>query len=232
MKSIIVTGAAGNLGQAVVKRFAKDGHKVYAALGLGENSRLFSESPLAAHIHTQFLNLTDETVSEGYVKNIIAQDPGVETAICIVGGWQPGSISETTGYELDKMIKLNFTTAYNIVRPLLEYFERRGRGQFVFIGARPAINPAEAKSQFAYALSKSMLFRLAEIINDQGKFKDIRASVIVPSLLDTPQNRMAFPGASVEEWVSPDMAADTIAFLLSETGENLRETVVKLYNHA
>ncbi len=232
MKSIIVTGAAGNLGQAVVKRFANDGHKVYAALGLGEDSRLFSQSPLAAHIHTQFLNLTDETVSEGYVKNIIALDPDVETAICIVGGWQPGTILETTGYELDKMIKLNFSTAFNIVRPLLEYFERRGRGQFVFIGARPAINPAEAKSQVGYALAKSMVLRLAEIINDQGKFKDIRASVIIPSLLDTPQNRTAFPDTPADEWVTPEVAADTIAFLLGETGDNIRETVVKLYNYA
>ncbi len=232
MKSIIVTGAAGNLGQSLVKRFAQDGHKVYAALGLGENSRLFSGSPLAAHIHTQFLNLADETVSEGYVKNIIALDPEVETAICVVGGWQPGTISETTGYEIDKMIKLNFSTAFNIVRPLLEYFERRGKGQFVFIGARPAINAAEAKSQVAYALSKSMVLRLAEIINDQGKFKDIRASVVIPSLLDTPQNRAAFPDTPSEEWVTPEVAADTIAFLLGDTGENLRETVVKLYNQA
>lgn len=232
MKSIIVTGAAGNLGQAVVKRFTQDGHKVYAALGLGENSRIFSHGPLAEKINTQFLNLADETVSEAYVKNIIALDPEVETAICIVGGWQPGTISETTGYELDKMIKLNFSTAFNIVRPLLEYFERKGRGQFVFIGARPAINPAEAKSQVAYAISKSMILRLAEIINDQGKFKDIRASVIIPSLLDTPQNRSAFPDTHAEEWVTPDVAADTIAFLLGDVGENLRETVVKLYNQA
>lgn len=232
MKSIIVTGAAGNLGQAVVKRFSQDGHKVYAALGLGENSRVFSEGPYADKINTQFLNLTDETVSEAYVKNIISIDPAVETAICIVGGWQPGNISETTGYELDKMIKLNFSTAFNIVRPLMEYFERMRRGQFVFIGARPAINPAEAKSQVAYAISKSMVLRLAEIINDQGKIKDIRASVIIPSMLDTPQNRAAFPDTHAGEWVTPEVAADTIAFLLGDTGENLRETVVKLYNQS
>lgn len=47
MKSIIVTGASGNMGQAVVERFAKDGQKVYAVLGLGENSKLFSESAMA-----------------------------------------------------------------------------------------------------------------------------------------------------------------------------------------
>jgi NAD(P)-dependent dehydrogenase (short-subunit alcohol dehydrogenase family) len=232
MKSIIVTGAAGNMGKAVVNRLSQDGHVIYAALGLGEDSRLFSENTHSDQIHTQFLNLVDETVSEGYVKGILTRDPDVDTAICIVGGWQPGTIAETTGYELDKMIKLNFSTAYNIVRPLLEYFERRGAGQFVFIGARPAVNPSEAKNQVAYALSKSLLFRLAEIINDLGKFKDIRASVVIPSLLDTPQNRSAFPDAEAEEWVTPESAADTIAFLLSETGQNFRETVVKLYNHA
>ena len=84
----------------------------------------------------------------------------------------------------------------------------------------------------AYALGKSHLFRLAEIINDQGKFKNIRASVVIPSLLDTPQNRAAMPDAPANEWVTPEVAAETISFLLGDTGENLRETVIKLYNQA
>lgn len=232
MKSIIVTGAAGNLGQAVVKRFAQDGQKVYAVLGLGENSRVFGESTLAQNIDTQFLNLTDETVSEGYVKGIVAKDPSLDAAVCIVGGWQPGTMQETTGYEIDKMLKLNFSTTYNIAKPLMEIFERRGGGQFVFIGARPAINPAEAKNQVAYALSKSLVLRLAEIINDQGKFKNIRASVIIPSILDTPQNRASMPDADMSDWVTPESAAETIAFILSDTGSAMRETVIKLYNQA
>lgn len=232
MKSIIVTGAAGNMGRAVVRRFIRDGYTVYAALGLGENSQAFHEHVNSDKVHTQFLNLTDETVTEGYVKSIIAQDPDVDTAVCIVGGWQPGAMAETTAYELDKMIKLNFYTAFNIARPLLEHFERQGSGQFVFIGARPALNPAEAKNQVAYALSKSLLFRLAEIINDQGKFKNIRASVVVPSTLDTPQNRAAMPDADFSEWITPEAAADTIAFLLGDTGNTMRETVIKLYNKA
>ncbi len=230
MRSIIVTGAAGNMGQAVVRRLSREGHRIYAVLGLGENSKVFSENPAAAGIHQQFLNLADETVAEGYVKDLVVRDPSVDTAICTVGGWQPGGLAETTGYELEKMFKLNFSTAYNIVRPLLDHFERQGRGQFVLVGARPAINPAEAKNQVAYALSKSLLFRLAEIINDQGKFKNIRASVVIPSVLDTPQNRAAMPDADMSDWVTPESAAETIAFLVSDTGDNLRETVVKLYN--
>lgn len=220
------------MGRAVVNRFLADGHTVYAALGLGENSQQFADGNHNGQLHTQFLNLTDETVSEGFVKDIAARDSALDAAVCIVGGWQPGTLAETTAHELDKMIKLNFSTAFNIVRPLMEIFERQGGGHFIFIGARPAINPAEAKNQVAYALSKSLLFRLAELINDQGKFKNIGASVVVPSLLDTPQNRAAIPNADTGEWVTPESAADTIAFLLSDTGNQMRETVVKLYHNA
>ena len=63
-----------------------------------------------------------------------------------------------------------------------------------------------------------------------GKFKNIRASVVIPSVLDTPQNRAAMPDADMSDWVTPESAAETIAFLVSDTGDNLRETVVKLYN--
>ncbi len=230
MKSIIVTGASGNLGRAVVKRFLADGHTVHAALGLGENTPAFTGAS-SGQLHTQAPNLTDEAASERFVKDIIAKDQHVDTAVCIVGGWQPGSIAETTAQDIDKMIKLNFSTAFNIVRPLLEFFERQGRGQFVFIGSRPSINPAEGKNQVAYALSKSLVFRLAEIINDQGKTKNIRAGVVVPAVLDTPQNRAAMPDADTSNWVTPEAAADTIALFLHDTNP-MRETVVKLYDQA
>lgn len=232
MKSIIITGAAGNLGKAVVKRMADGNYHIHAALGLGENSKVFGETISDEHITTQFVNLVDETVAEGYVKNTLIKDPAVSAAVLLVGGWQPGTISETTAYEIDKMMKLNFQTAFNVVKPLVEYFERNGGGQFVFVGARPGLNPSEARNQFAYALSKSLVFRLAEIINDEGKFKNIRAHVVVPSILDTPANREAMPQADTSTWVKTEDVADTIAFLLSDTGQSLRETVVKLYKSA
>ncbi|MEO6758584.1 MAG: SDR family NAD(P)-dependent oxidoreductase [Saprospiraceae bacterium] len=232
MKSVLITGATGNLGQAVVERLAKAGYRVYATLGPSGELRPFNESPYQMQIQTEILNLTDEKETEAYVKAIVTHDPELEAAICLVGGWQPGTLAETTGVLLDKMINLNFKTAFNVARPLLDYFQKRGNGQFVFVGARPALRPADGKGQVAYALSKSLVFRLAEIINTLDKSGKIRAGVLVPSILDTPQNRRAMPDAATQEWVTPEAAADTIAFLLSATGGNFRETVVKIYNQA
>ncbi len=232
MKSILITGAAGNMGRAVVHRFLADGHSVYAALGPGHDARQFDAAGGSGQLHAELVNLTDAAASENFVNTIIARGQSIDAAVCMVGGWQSGSLAETTVQDLDKMFKLNFATAFNIARPLLGIFEKQGHGQFVFIGARPAINPAEGKNQAAYALSKSLVFHLAEMINEHGQGKHISAGVLVPSILDTPQNRAAMPDADAANWVTPEAAADAIAFLLSETGEKLREPVLKLYNNA
>ena len=137
----------------------------------------------------------------------------------------------TTTADVDKMLEINFKTAFHIVKPLYDYFEKNGGGQFVFIGARPGLNPSEGRNQMAYALSKSLVFRLAEMINEEGKSKNIRAHVVVPSILDTPANRAAMPDADPSGWVKTEDVAETIAFLLSDAGRSLREVVVKAYNN-
>jgi NAD(P)-dependent dehydrogenase (short-subunit alcohol dehydrogenase family) len=45
----------------------------------------------------------------------------------------------------------------------------------------------------AYGLAKSLIFRLAELMNDEAKGKNVVTSVVVPSTIDTPQNRKQCP---------------------------------------
>lgn len=231
MQSIIITGAGGNLGRAVTNELVKD-HHIEAALGLGEDARFFLDHPDKSNIRTEFINLTDETACESYVKKVMNQNTDIRAAILLVGGWQKGSLEDTRLTDVDKMVKLNFATAYNVVRPLFEYFKRTGKGRFVFIGARPAINTSEAKDQFAYAISKSMIIKMAEIINQTSIIHNIQAHVVVPSILDTPQNRAAMPNANPGDWVQPDHIAQSIRFLLSDTGNDFRDTILKIYNKA
>ena len=64
-----------------------------------------------------------------------------------------------------------------------------------------------SKGMTAYGLSKSLLFRLAELLNEESDGLDIITQVIVPSTIDTPQNRKAMPDADYSKWVK----AETIA---------------------
>jgi NAD(P)-dependent dehydrogenase (short-subunit alcohol dehydrogenase family) len=77
-----------------------------------------------------------------------------------------------------------------------------------------------------------MVFKLAEFINVEGKDKNVTATVIVPSTIDTEANRKAMPGADFSKWVKPEVIAETISFYLSPEGRMIREAIVKIYNRS
>jgi NAD(P)-dependent dehydrogenase (short-subunit alcohol dehydrogenase family) len=126
------------------------------------------------------------------------------------------------------MIDLNFFTAYSISRQIYTSMQTRGTGRLVFVGARPALDPVAGKNMSAYAISKSMIFRLAELINAESKDKDITATVIVPSTIDTPANRTSMPDADFSKWVTPAQIADLLMMIVSKTGTPLKETILKM----
>ena len=78
-------------------------------------------------------------------------------------------------------------------------------------------------------MSKTMVLRLAEFINAEGRDKNIRATVIVPGTIDTQANRRAMPDADFTRWVPPLRIAQAIAFCLSDAGRTLAENVMKIY---
>lgn len=126
-------------------------------------------------------------------------------------------------------IKLNVETAYNAIRPLFEHMMARGRGRIFMIGSKPGIDMLQSKGMVAYGLSKSLIFRLAELMNEEAKPKDVVTSVIVPSVMDTPHNRTALPDADFSKWVKADDIAELIHYHASEKADALRETIIKTY---
>jgi NAD(P)-dependent dehydrogenase (short-subunit alcohol dehydrogenase family) len=105
-------------------------------------------------------------------------------------------------------------------------------GRLVFIGSRPALEAKYGKNLIAYGLSKSLLFKLAEYINEEAKGKNVTATVIAPSTLDTPQNRQSMPDVNPNIWVQPEALAEILEFIVSEKALPLREPIFKVYNNA
>lgn len=228
MKTVLITGASGNLGSAVVTTLHTKGFGICATVGSGGIPDGYDRLTL----DTRQVNLTDEGAVSRYAQEMIQQHPELNAAVLLVGGFASGSIQETDSAALDKQIALNFKTAYFIVKSLLDHFVQRGGGQFILIGSRPALQADAGKNMVGYALSKSLVHYLAELINAFGKGKNISATVIVPSTIDTEANRKAMPKADFSKWVKAEDIAETIAYILSDAGASLRETMLKLYNEA
>lgn len=228
-KLVLVTGANGNLGVATVKKFLDEGYSVIAVDG--KNTHLsFAENNPLFQFHS--VNLSDEAATTAFVESIIAKHSTIHAALLLVGGFAMGKIADTSGGDINRMFALNFETAYYVTRPVLKHMQENGYGRIVFIGTRPALEAAQGKSMIAYSLTKSLVFKLADIINAETKGTNVVASVVVPSTIDTAINRQSMPDADFDSWVKPEQLADVMEFICSEKGSPVREAVYKVYNNA
>jgi NAD(P)-dependent dehydrogenase (short-subunit alcohol dehydrogenase family) len=229
LKTILITGANGNLGTATVKKFLEQGYRV-VAVDAADNNLQFAKSNQQFEIHK--VNLADEGAAAAFAQEVIKKHGAIEGALLLVGGFAMGGINETTGADLQKMRTLNFDTAFNIAKPAFQHMVEKKYGRIVFVGARPALKPEQGKNMLAYALSKSLLFELSNLLNAQAKGVNVVSSVIVPSTIDTPANRESMPDADPSNWVTAEQIAETLEFICSDKGLPLRESVYKLYNNA
>jgi NAD(P)-dependent dehydrogenase (short-subunit alcohol dehydrogenase family) len=229
MKTIIITGANGNLGTACIKKFLDEGYKV---IGVDNGSNHLEFALSNSNFEFLTVNLSDEKEAAAFVKNAIEKNNKIDGALLLVGGFAMGNVEATSGSDLHKMFSLNFETAYFVARPLLQHFKTNGYGRLVFIGARPALKAEQGKDMIAYAITKSLLFKLADFINEDAKGKNVTASVVVPSTIDTALNRKSMPDSNPDNWVKPEQLADVLEFICSDKGLPVREALYKVYNNA
>lgn len=222
-KTILITGANGNLGKAVTQKFLDEGYKVIGLIAPNTETDFIKSNQL--EIQQVDLMKEEDTF------NVINKLDKAEGAILTVGGFGMGTLEDTSLEQIEKMYRLNFVTAYNSSRAILQKFKKANTGgQIVLIGARPALDSTAAKGVVAYGLSKRLVQYLSDIINEESKKTGVTSSVIMPSLIDTPPNRQAMPDADFSKWVKPETIANNIFHLFTESGKALRETVLKVYN--
>ncbi len=221
MATCLITGAHGNMGRAIAERFLRDGFIVVGA------DASAPRTPVAYESHV--VDLTREDDANAFVQSAISAHTTIDVAVLTVGGFAMGSIAETKSADIMQQCTLNFETAYNVARPVFLQMMKQGTGRLFLVGARPALSPVDSKGMVAYALAKSLVFRIAEIMNEEAKGSNVAVGVVVPSIIDTPQNRSAMPHAEFAKWVSPGQIAELIAFHASEQASSLRESLIKVY---
>lgn len=228
-KTIIITGANGNLGTAVTNTFLSKGYNVIATVRNEDGKK---DLPDHENLMVEVVNLTNEEETGIFVQNAINKYKKIEGVLLLAGGFAMGNIKATKTIDIKNQVSLNFETAYNIARPAFEHMRKNNSGRIIFIGARPAIEATAGKDVLAYALSKSLLLKLAELLNAEAKGKNVTVTVVVPSTLDTSLNRKNMPDKNSSNWVTVDSLATLLEFILSDTASPLRETVLKVYNNS
>ena len=231
-KAILVTGATGSLGRAVVKRLLESGADVAAVI---RDEKKFQE--LVAFVGgsgeslTGFLaDVTSEADVREMVEGVLRRYGRVDALVNLVEAYRGGvDIAGTTEDDWDFLMRTNLKSAFLCSRAVLPAMVRAGSGRIVSVAARPAVETKGRAKAGAYAVSKAGVVVLTAAISEEFRRSGITANCIVPGTIDTPENRAAIPGGDHSQWAPPGDVAEVIAFLVSDGSSVTSGAAIPVY---
>jgi NAD(P)-dependent dehydrogenase (short-subunit alcohol dehydrogenase family) len=213
-QTVFVTGAAGQLGRAVATAFRQRGARLILADRQADALRqAFDDAGDEALLLP--LDLLDGEQVQAGVRKGLARFGSIDVCCHIAGGFRMGeAVHETSEATWDFLMDLNARTLLHVARAVVPGMRERGSGKIVTVGAAAAARGAAHMG--AYCASKGALVRLTEAMSAELKDQGINVNCVLPSIIDTPDNRAAMPDADASRWVAPEALAEVIAFLGSD----------------
>jgi NAD(P)-dependent dehydrogenase (short-subunit alcohol dehydrogenase family) len=222
----LVTGATGNLGRAVAKAFGERGanlvllgHRreaLVSAFGNEDAQRMFAPA-----------DLLDQRKVDAVVRVAIERFGRIDILCNIAGGFRMGTpVHATSDDDWNFMFDVNVRTLLNCVRAVVPHMIEAGGGKIVNIGAASA--QRGAANMGAYCAAKSAVIRITESMAAELRDKNVNVNCVLPTIIDTPENRAAMPGADPARWVAPEDLAKVIVFLGSSDAHAIHGAAISV----
>ena len=225
---MVVTGAAGALGRAVVTDFVAAGLNVVA---LDWTDVVLQAIDPALGLLRLPADLLDEADVRGVMRQAAELTGRLDALVCLAGGFfGDTAVADTGPSVVRQQFELNVLTAYHCVHAALPYLLAAGGGAIVGVGSRPAVLPVPGA--VAYAIAKLGVVKLMEQVATEYRDQGVRANVIIPSIIDTPANRQAMPDADFGRWVRPGQIAAVLRFLVSDEASVISGAAIPVYGRA
>jgi NAD(P)-dependent dehydrogenase (short-subunit alcohol dehydrogenase family) len=230
---VVVTGAAGNLGRAVVRLFLESGAMVCSVdhkEGRLEDQFDTNRLPGRLLLYNSFdLTNLDQTMK---LADQIEEDVGVpEILINTVGGFTYGeAVHQMSQKTWDRMFDLNVNTVLNTAKAFVPAMVTEKRGKIVQVASRSGLQAGAQNA--AYASAKSVVIRLTESMAAELLPHRIRVNCVLPGIIDTPENQEAMPNADFAKWVPPEDVGKVIRFLASEESAGVSGAAIPIYGRS
>lgn len=212
-QAVLITGAAGHLGAAVAAAFERRGARLvlmdHDAAAL---ERRFGAMQDALRVD---VDLLDRDQVAARTAEAIEQVGRIEVLCHVAGGFRMGAkVHETSAEDWEFLLGLNAVSLLNVAAAVVPHLVAQGGGKIVTVGAASALR-GEAEMG-PYTASKAALIRLTEAMSAELRDHGVNVNCVLPSIIDTPDNRKAMPDADVTRWVTPEALADVVVFLASD----------------
>src|SRR2546427_6324901 len=230
---VIITGAVGNLGAATARAFQTAGDKTVlvdrSQDKLREAFSSIANSP--DHLLAGGVDLSEPASLGKLVADALSRFGRIDALVHTAGAWRGGKpVHQDDLANWDFLFNVNLRTTLLCCRAVIPQMLKQGRGKIITVASRDGFKGSAGYA--AYSASKSAVLRLAESLADELKASNINVNCILPSTIDTPQNRVAQPGADFTKWVEPAAIADVILLLASDASRAINGAAIPVFGKA
>jgi len=221
---VVITGASGNLGRALAATFAS--RNAQLALVDRQRDRLDAlygaEDARRLHVAADLMNAD---AVEAAAKAAMDRFGRIDVLCNIAGGFRMGPpVHETPDADWNFLFDLNARTILHAARAFVPRMLAGGGGRIVNVGAFAAQKGSAGMG--AYIAAKSAVIRLTESMSAELRDSNVNVNCVLPTIIDTPENRKAMPAADPSKWVAPEDLASVIAFLASDAARAIHGAAI------
>lgn len=219
-KVVAVTGASGALGSAVVVTL-RSCNAVVAQI---------DHAPVPADndepLRFVGFDLAEAQAAAGALAQVAAKTGKIDALINIAGGFQFQKLEAGSLEHWDKMYRQNLRSAVACCAAALPFLVKSGAGRIINLGAAGAAHAGAGMG--AYAAAKAGVAKLTESLAEELKDRGVTVNAILPSIMDTPRNRLDMPEADFTRWVPLESVAKLMAFLLSDAAAAITGALIPI----
>jgi NAD(P)-dependent dehydrogenase (short-subunit alcohol dehydrogenase family) len=217
-RSVVVTGATGNLGHAVVRAYLDAGaHVAIPARDIAKANALRAELGVLAgaegdpKLLIADADVADRASMDAFVERVLRAWGRLDALASLAGGFGTGPADDIA--KIDALWQQNVATVVVPAAACLVPMRARGYGRIVSVAALTALKGS--RNTAGVAMAKGAVVRWTEALAAETKDQGITANAILPGTIDHPVNRANMPKADPKTWVQPAEAAALILFLTS-----------------
>ena len=231
-KVVVVAGGTGGLGRAVSLAFLEEAASVIVTYRKEEEFSALKSSAgaSAALLEGYRVDVTDEVAVAEFVGRVLVKNGRIDAVVNAIGGYAGGiKLWDLETKVLDAMLNLNLRSGFNLARAVLPAMLKQGHGAVVNVAAKAAVDHGAGAA--AYAASKAAAVAMMDSVAADTKGTGVRVNSILPSIIDTPANRQAMPGADFAAWPKPEELAQVILFLCSDMARAVHGAAIPVYGN-
>ena len=227
-RHVLITGAGGGIGRALVATFREAGAVVS---GADRESDLLDA---IAPDHRLLFEITDADACRAAVADLVARVGAPDILVNNAGFTRGETLDQIDDTVWRRELDLNLTGAYNVTTPILAAMAARGSGAIVFVAS---VNALAHFGNSAYSAAKAGLVAYAKSIAVEKGENGVRANVVCPGSVRTAawDHRLARDPTILSDvvahyplgrLVAPEEVARAVLFLVSDAASGITGAVL------